>query len=97
VTATPATTSVLLNWSADTNATLGYRVTWYSNSSGTSVISTEDIDYSAGTMSSTKFGLTANTQYWYRVSPIDPSGELDLFDNPLIIEGCSIHTVTTLS
>jgi chitodextrinase len=81
-----------LNWGADTNATEGYRVTWYSNSAGTSVLSNEDIAYSAGTMNSTKVGLTASTQYWYKVSPINPDG---IFGDPNIISGCSIHTVTT--
>jgi hypothetical protein len=93
VTATPAQTSVTLNWSADTNATLGYRVTFYSNSSGTSVMSYED--KAAGTNSYTKVGLTASTQYWYRVSPLDPNGGTDVFGDPLIITTCSIQTVTT--
>jgi hypothetical protein len=94
VTATPAQTSVTLNWSADTNATLGYRVIWYSGTVQNNTVIQDNTVNHGGLYTETKTGLTPNTQYYFKVSPLDPNGGTDNFGDPLTIN-CSMHPVTT--
>lgn len=91
VTATPAQTSVTLNWSADTNATDGYRIIW---KQGSSVLSVDTYPYSPS-MTATKTGLSASTTYSYQVSPLVPGAGNDEFGFPIVVQGCSTQTFTT--
>lgn len=68
----PGSNSVVVNWSASTPAddVAGYSI--YRSSDGTNYIKVGSVD--AANLSFTDSGLKGNTQYWYRVSAFDLSG-----------------------
>lgn len=84
VTASVTTSAINLSWPANTLA-FGWNIKWYSDA-GTTLIETDDTD-DPDEVTASKTGLTANTTYYYKVSPKNEDGSL--------FAGCPLQSVKT--